>query len=239
MQVERRSLLLGGSAALSVTLAGCASFSRSMPQSGDMLGGFFGSSAIGSETISTPDYTAIYGAYRGEQFPIEAFDYTRVDPQFLRQEVVYPGTEPAGTIVVDPRSRHLYFIEPGHRATRYGVGVGREGFAWSGRAQINLKRNWPDWIPPAEMVARLPEIKSQLVRTARGMGVPGGPRSPLGARAMYLFGEGRDLGYRVHGTLEPETIGTEVSSGCVRLVNQDVVHLYARTALGTKVLVLG
>jgi lipoprotein-anchoring transpeptidase ErfK/SrfK len=175
----------------------------------------------------------------GEPFPVLGFDYSQVSGRFLRQEVVYPGPEEAGTIVVDPSSRQLFFVEKGHRATRYGVGVGREGFAWSGRAQINMKRTWPDWVPPEAMVARLPDIKSQLVKTTRGLGVPGGLRSPLGARAMYLFGEGRDLGYRIHGTTEPETIGTEVSSGCIRMVNQDIIHLYSRTPEGTKVVVLG
>jgi lipoprotein-anchoring transpeptidase ErfK/SrfK len=237
---DRRALAAGGLTSLAAVLAGCAGETRTLPVGGDLLGGLFGgASGRDGDTLSTPDYAAIYGAYRGEQFPIDAFDYHAVNPRYLRQEVVYPGPEPAGSIVVDPHAKFLYFIEPGSRATRYGVGVGREGFAWSGRAQINMKRNWPDWVPPAEMVARLPDISSQLVKTSRGLGVPGGPRSPLGARAMYLFRDGRDLGYRIHGTLEPETIGSEVSSGCIRLVNQDVVHLYARTPVGTKVVVLG
>ena len=203
------------------------------------LGTIIGGDQRAGDTLERPDYKAVYGPYRGEEFAINGFNYRQVDDRYLRQEVLYPGPELAGTIVVDPASRQLYFVEPGSRATRYGVGVGREGFAWSGRAQINMKRNWPDWIPPAEMVARSPDIQSQLVRTSRGMGVPGGSKSPLGARAMYLFGDGRDLGYRIHGTLEPETIGTEVSSGCIRMVNQDMVHLYARAPLGTKVVVLG
>lgn len=233
--MDRRNFTVGGLAAGALSLGGCAGSVRELPGLGSLLGP---DGKRPGETLSLNDYKAIYGAYRGEAFPITAFDYTQVDSRYLRQEVVYPGPEAAGTIVVDPSSCFLYFIEPGRRATRYGVGVGREGFGWSGRAQINLKRSWPDWIPPAEMMARLPEIRSQLVKTERGLGVPGGTRSPLGARAMYLF-NGRDLGYRIHGTLEPETIGTQVSSGCVRLVNQDIVHLYARTSLGTKVVVLG
>jgi lipoprotein-anchoring transpeptidase ErfK/SrfK len=116
--------------------------------------------------------------------------------------------------------------------------VGREGFGWSGTAKINMRRSWPDWVPPKEMVARDPEIRSQLVATSRGPGVPGGPTSPLGARAMYLFADGRDTGYRIHGTAEPETIGTNVSSGCIRMVNQDVIHLYQRAPEGTQVIVL-
>jgi lipoprotein-anchoring transpeptidase ErfK/SrfK len=190
-------------------------------------------------TLERPDYDKVYGDYHGERFPIGAFDYRQVDQRFLRQMVQYSGPEKPGTIVVDPPSRHLYFVEVPGRATRYGVGVGREGFAWSGDAQINMKRDWPDWVPPAEMVARSPEIVAELQETPRGRGVLGGPHNPLGARAMYLFGGGRDLGYRIHGTTEPETIGTNVSSGCIRMVNQDIAHLYPRTAIGTEVVVLG
>jgi lipoprotein-anchoring transpeptidase ErfK/SrfK len=116
--------------------------------------------------------------------------------------------------------------------------VGREGFGWSGTAKINMWRSWPDWVPPKEMVARDPQIRWQLVATSRGRGVPGGPRSALGARALYLFADGGDTGYRIHGTTEPETIGTDVSSGCIRMLNQDVIHLYQRAPEGTQVIVL-
>jgi len=167
-----------------------------------------------------------------------AFRYASVDSAFLRQEVVYTGPEEPGTIVVDPRGRFLYHVGEGRRATRYGVGVGRAGFVWSGEARINMKRAWPDWVPPQEMIARDPAIRAQLVATSRGDGVLGGPRSPLGARALYLFAEGGDTGYRIHGTTEPGTIGTHVSSGCVRMVNQDVIHLYHRTPEGSRVTVL-
>jgi lipoprotein-anchoring transpeptidase ErfK/SrfK len=232
---DRRWFCAGAAAALSAALAGCSTFDagpeavyrRPAPR------------RIAGRTLERPDYDAVYGDYHGERFPIEAFDYRQVDPQFLRQMVQYSGPEAPGTIVVDPHSRYLYFVEVPGRATRYGVGVGREGFAWSGDAQINMKRDWPDWIPPAEMVARSPEIVAELQKTPRGRGVPGGTHSPLGARAMYLFGGGRDLGYRIHGTTEPETIGTNVSSGCIRMVNQDIANLYPRTSIGTQVVVLG
>ncbi len=233
----RRSFCLAGISAAASGLAGCASGSR-----GFGFDGAFGDDS--PETISRPDYRAVYGSFSGEDFPVEAFDYSRVDPMFLRQTVRYKGSEPVGTIVVRPSQRMLYFVEPGHRATRYGVGVGREGFAWSGTARINMKRAWPDWIPPHEMVERMPEIRDQLEHTSRGEGVPGGTRSPLGARAMYLYGTkadgvSGDLGYRLHGTTEPETIGTDVSSGCVRMVNQDIIHLYSRVSPGTTVIVGG
>ncbi len=230
--LTRRRFNLAVSGALATGLAGCAGSARDFGL-GDVFGGG------DPETISRPDYKAVYGAFSGEQFPVEAFDYSKVDPGFLRQTVRYRGTEPVGTVVVHPSQRMLYFVEAGRKATRYGVGVGREGFGWTGTAKINMKRAWPDWIPPREMVARLPDIRAQLEATARGEGVPGGPRSPLGARAMYLYGPNGDLGYRLHGTTEPETIGTDVSSGCVRMVNQDIIHLYSRVAPGTAVIVAG
>ena len=150
----------------------------------------------------------------------------------------FAPNEPPGSIVVDPGSYHLYLVESQGVATRYGVGVGKEGFGWSGSARINMKRDWPDWVPPQEMIERDPQIRAQLEPTPRGLGVRGGPKSPLGARTLYLFGEGRDLGYRIHGTIEPYTVGTNVSSGCIRMINQDIIHLYARVALGTPVTVL-
>lgn len=220
-------------------LSACAGGTRDLPHIGSLFGDAGTRGRVGGATLRRPDYDRIYSGYSGEQFPILPFDYTKVDSRFLRQEVAYAGPEQPGTIVVDPAARQLFFVEPGHKATRYGVGVGREGFGWSGTAHINMRRSWPDWIPPRAMVARDPEIRTQLVSTARGEGVPGGPRSPLGARAMYLFGPHGDLGYRIHGTTEPETIGTNVSSGCIRMVNQDVIHLYSRAPEGTKVIVLG
>jgi lipoprotein-anchoring transpeptidase ErfK/SrfK len=212
---------------------------RDMPVFGGMFGdgGTTGSLPTG-RTLSRPDYAKTYAGIEGERFPVAPFRFSSVDPRFLRQEVVYTGLEKPGTIVVDPRERHLYHVGEKNRATRYGVGVGREGFSWSGVAQINMKRDWPDWVPPSEMVARDPDIQAQLRDTSRGQGVPGGIDNPLGARAMYLFAEGGDTGYRIHGTTEPETIGQDVSSGCVRMVNQDVIHLYHRSPQGAKVVVL-
>ncbi len=230
----RRSFLAAGVAVSAGGLAGCAGTMRDVPSFGDLLGG-----SDRQATLSRPDYQAIYGGYSGEKYPVLAFDYRQVDPMFLRQIVAYAGPEAPGSIVVDPRSRFLFFVERGGQATRYGVGVGREGFAWSGHARINMRRSWPDWVPPHEMVERDPQIRSQLEPTPRGEGVTGGPRSPLGARAMYLYGPNGDLGYRIHGTTEPETIGTNVSSGCIRMVNQDIIHLYSRTPAGTEVTVMG
>ncbi len=147
------------------------------------------------------------------------------DPKFEKQLVDYSGKESAGTIVVDTPNKFLYLVEGNGRAMRYGIGVGRPGFTWSGVKSITAKREWPDWTPPAEMIARRPDLPRHM---------EGGPENPLGARAMYL---GSTL-YRIHGSNEPWTIGTNVSSGCIRMRNEDVIDLYGRVNVGTKVVVM-
>ena len=235
--ISRRSLLSLGLTATS-SLAGCSRSSKGGPLFGGLLDASGTRRSLSGRTISKPSYSVVYASYPGEPAPVKEFNYSQMDLAYLRQEVEYLGAEQPGTVVVDPASRHLYFVEAPGRAIRYGVGVGRGGFGWSGTAKINMRRSWPDWVPPKEMVARDPGIRAQLVSTSRGKGVPGGQTSPLGARAMYLFADGRDTGYRIHGTTEPETIGTNVSSGCIRMVNQDVIHLYQRAPEGTQVFVL-
>jgi lipoprotein-anchoring transpeptidase ErfK/SrfK len=185
------------------------------------------------------DYARAYAAAAGEPFPVPAFRWRSMNPAFLRQQVSYSGSEAPGTIVIDPRAHHLYHVQPGGRAMRYGVGVGRQGFSWSGAATINSKQEWPDWYPPKEMLQRQPELARQMSELQSGVGMHGGPRNPLGARALYLWQGNKDTLYRIHGTVEPFTIGRSVSSGCIRMINQDVIDLYARTAVGTKVVVLG
>jgi lipoprotein-anchoring transpeptidase ErfK/SrfK len=145
-------------------------------------------------------------------------------PQFQRQMVLYRTTEPPGTIIVHTSERFLYLVQPGGRALRYGIGVGREGFQWQGLLKISRKQEWPDWTPPPEMIARQPYLPRFMA---------GGPGNPLGARALYL---GATV-YRIHGTNQPQTIGSAVSSGCFRLVNNDVVDLFERVPVGTKVVV--
>jgi lipoprotein-anchoring transpeptidase ErfK/SrfK len=142
-----------------------------------------------------------------------------------RERVTYDGPFPPGTIVVNTEERRLYFILPDHQAIKYGVGVGRPGFAWSGTKVITLKREWPPWAPPPQMLRRRPDLPHHM---------PGGPENPLGARAMYL---GTSL-YRIHGSNEPQTIGQAVSSGCIRMTNEDVIDLYNRVKVGTHVVVL-
>jgi lipoprotein-anchoring transpeptidase ErfK/SrfK len=160
------------------------------------------------------------------------------DPAFARTTVAYSTKEKPGTIVIDPGSHYLYLVQPGGQAVRYGVGVGAEGFVWSGTAVIHNKQEWPDWYPPAEMLARKPELKEHMTQLQSGLGMKGGPENPIGARAMYLWEHNKDTLYRIHGTNEPWTIGTNVSSGCIRLTNDDVTDLYNRTPVGTKVVVL-
>jgi lipoprotein-anchoring transpeptidase ErfK/SrfK len=162
----------------------------------------------------------------------------QIDPRFLRQEVAYDAKHPPGTIVVDADNHFLYHVQAGGRATRYGVGVGGEGFGWSGTATVHEKHEWPDWYPTKEILQRKPEIRAHLVDLPGGLGMPGGPDNPLGARALYLWQGKRDTLYRIHGTNEPGTIGQSVSSGCIRMVNEEVVDLYAATSVGTKVVVL-
>jgi lipoprotein-anchoring transpeptidase ErfK/SrfK len=183
-------------------------------------------------------YAALYAPVGGEPFPIPAVRLAAINPVYLRTAVNYPTNEPPGTIVVDPHNRFLYFVQGGGRAMRYGIGVGRQGFGWSGVATIHEKQEWPDWYPPREMLQRQPELMRQMSELRSGIGMPGGSRNPLGARAMYLWQNNKDTLYRIHGTFEPWTIGSNVSSGCIRMINQDVIDLYQRVAVGAKVVVL-
>lgn len=179
------------------------------------------------------DYVMMYGAMQDGGFVVPAVDLTRVNPAFLRREVYYDTLEPPGTIVVDTPARHLYLVLGDGRAIRYGIGVGREGFAWDGAAVVRRKAAWPSWHPPVEMQARDPKAR----KWAGGM--PGGPDNPLGARALYLYQGNVDTLYRIHGTSEPWTIGSNVSSGCIRMINQDAIDLFNRVPVGTVVEVLG
>ncbi len=148
-----------------------------------------------------------------------------INPRYFKQTVNYEGPEKPGTIVIDTRIKHLFLVQANGKAIRYGVGVGRPGFTWAGTKQVTRKREWPDWTPPPEMIERRPDLPRHM---------QGGPENPLGARALYL---GSTL-YRIHGSNEPWTIGTNVSSGCIRMRNEDVIDLYGRVKVGTKVVVL-
>jgi lipoprotein-anchoring transpeptidase ErfK/SrfK len=163
---------------------------------------------------------------------------TEVDPVYRRKVVEYATRERPGTIVINPSEHFLYFVEEGGRALRYGVGVGGEGFGWSGVATVHSKQEWPDWYPTKEYLQRQPHVKPALTELQSGLGVVAGPGNPLGARALYLWQGNKDTLYRIHGTNEPWTIGRNVSSGCIRLTNEDITDLYDHTPVGTKVVVL-
>jgi lipoprotein-anchoring transpeptidase ErfK/SrfK len=164
-------------------------------------------------------------------YPIESVDLSIIPEEFRRQEVDFEGFEDPGSLVVDPDHRFLYHVLAYSRAWRYGVGVGRAGFSWAGSATVGMKRRWPRWVPPREMVDRDKNARKWV------NGQPGGPENPLGARALYLFANGVDTLYRIHGTNEPATIGKAVSSGCIRMLNEDVAHLFDNVRVGTPVVV--
>ncbi|OEO28059.1 carnitine operon oxidoreductase [Devosia insulae DS-56] len=184
-------------------------------------------------------YSQIYDAKRKtwiDYDPKRAMQYYKaygsVPEEFKRQTVSFRTAEKPGTIIIDGDRHFLYLVRPEFQAIRYGIGVGRDGFGWAGIVKVGRMVEWPTWTPPAEMIARDP----RNAQWANGM--PGGPENPLGARAMYLYEGGKDTIYRIHGTAEPWSIGLNISSGCIRLNNDDVTDLYARVAVGTKVIVL-
>ena len=208
------------------------------------MGGGFIEFLFGDRQVQDPRYQpqpmyqqqpAYYGrepmppeqGYPQAAYPQQAYDPRQrpFDPKYEKQEVDYNGKESAGTVVIDTPNKFLFLVEGNGRALRYGIGVGRPGFTWAGVKTISAKREWPDWTPPAEMLARRPDLPRHM---------EGGPENPLGARAMYL---GSSL-YRIHGSNEPWTIGTAVSSGCIRMRNEDVIDLYGRVNVGTRVIVL-
>jgi lipoprotein-anchoring transpeptidase ErfK/SrfK len=180
---------------------------------------------LGQPRPADPGRQQTYAALPPEDQPEEG-EPQELPPQFKRQIVDYLTKEPAGTIVIDTPSTYLYYVLGNGKAVRYGIGVGREGFTWAGTEKISKLAEWPDWHPPAEMIERQPYLPRFMA---------GGPGNPLGARALYL---GKTV-YRIHGTNQPSTIGKFVSSGCIRMLNEDVEDLYGRVKLGTKVVVLG
>ena len=167
-----------------------------------------------------------------ERFPISLEDYRKVAAEYLPQLVAYDTDEPKGTLIVDPDHRFLHLVLGDGQAKRYGIGVGREGFRWFGTAVIKRKAKWPSWLPPEDMQARDKEAAKWRA------GMPGGPNNPLGARALYLYQGEADTLYRIHGTREPASIGRAMSSGCIRMLNSDIIELYERVPAGTRVVVL-
>ncbi|MBC7584936.1 L,D-transpeptidase [Tardiphaga sp. vice352] len=199
---------------VSASLAGCAS-------SGGGLGGFAGGAS------------AKYASMTDGGHELPPIDVSEIDPAMLRQPVEYRTREPAGTIIVDTAARHLYLVEGNGRAMRYGIGVGKAGLAFAGNAVIKRKAEWPHWSPTENMMNREPARYRHMAS-----GLQGGIDNPLGPRAMYLYQGDRDTMFRIHGTTEPATIGHAVSSGCIRLMNQDIIDLYSRVQTGSRVVVI-
>jgi lipoprotein-anchoring transpeptidase ErfK/SrfK len=179
-----------------------------------------------------PDVAAKYAAIADDQFPIRASRMDLVPEQYWRQDVTDPTGEAPGTVVVDTTDRFLYHVHADGTATRYGVGIGAAGFEWAGRAHIAYKRAWPTWTPPSDMIARHPELEQY--RT----GMEPGPDNPMGPRALYIHQGNEDTLYRIHGNPDERTIGQAVSSGCVRLLPQDVIHLHDAVRSGSALLVV-
>lgn len=223
LQSRRRFLSGAAAAGGALALQGCVSGESARP-------------LLRPQAELDPNYLAMYGPMPEEDFPIPAVDLKKVPPKFYRRLVDDPTGEMPGTIVVDVPSFYLYLVMEGGRAMRYGVGLGRQGFSWAGEGVIQYKRRWPRWTPPDEMIARQPELERYSVRNG---GQAPGLNNPLGARALYIFQNGEDTLYRVHGSPEYWTIGRAVSSGCVRLMNQDIIDLYDRVPARTRIVVRG
>lgn len=208
-RLSRRSFLVGSAAGLGgLGLAGCVT-------DGSLL-----------------EAARIYGALPTERYPIPAVDITKLDPKYFRQTVPYDSKEAPGTIIIDPANYFVYRIEGDGLATRYGANVSRPGFLWSGEVYVGRKAEWPTWTPPKEMMARQPESR----KYAHGM--PGGIDNPLGARVLYLYKNGVYTVFTIYSTSDPETIGTGITSGCTGLLSQDMIDLYSRTPIKTKVIML-
>jgi lipoprotein-anchoring transpeptidase ErfK/SrfK len=235
--LTRRSVIAGASVSAATCLAGCASTNPNPSLNAASPPPSPANPAMADAV--EPQYSSIYAEIKDDPFTVPAVKLAQVDSAFLRKNINYATNDAPGTIVIDPANHYLYHVEDGGRATRYGVGVGREGFAWAGEARIKSKQEWPDWYPPKEMIDRRPDLKKVMVELQSGVGMHGGPANPLGARAMYLWQGDKDTYFRIHGTNEPWTIGLSQSSGCIRMINQDAMDLYQKTPVGTRVVVLG
>ena len=223
--VEPREPALDANASADVAVDVAPRIRLASNSRGPMGGGFIEFLFSGGHEIAPPRAPEQSNAYyRQEDDGVEPAR-PEMDPRFRRQVVDYDGSESPGTVVIDTPRKFLFLVQGNGKAVRYGIGVGRPGFTWSGVKHISMKREWPDWIPPKEMLKRRPDLPRHM---------EGGPQNPLGARAMYL---GSSL-YRIHGSNEPWTIGTAVSSGCIRMRNEDVVDLYERVKIGTRVVVI-
>ncbi|MBW9116780.1 L,D-transpeptidase [Rhizobium cauense] len=234
--LSRRSLLSLSAMAAASTLAGCvstASTGRMMGRQSAPLQDPIGPVHI-APAPTDAELAVMYGPIEDGGFLIPAVPYKQIDPRYYRQQVLDPSGEAPGTIVVDTPSRFLYLVQPGGAAMRYDVGIGREGFAWQGNGVTQWRQEWPRWKPPNEMVARQPELSKYSIENG---GMEPGLKNPLGARALYIFSGGQDTLYRLHGNPQWRSIGKAVSSGCVRLLNQDIIDLYERVPIKAPIVV--
>jgi lipoprotein-anchoring transpeptidase ErfK/SrfK len=222
LSLGRRQFLVGAVSLSTLALAGCAT--TTPPRLAAVTGPV--------RHAVPPDVQLMYGPLEDGGFALRAADMTLIDPQYWRQQVTDPTGEQPGKVVVDTANRFLYHVGEAGMATRYGVGIGRDGFAWSGRAHIAYKKSWPTWTPPSEMIARQAELEQYRHGMAPGVD------NPLGARAMYIHQGNVDTLYRLHGNPDERAIGQAVSSGCVRLLEQDVIHLAAAVKPGTNLVVI-
>ena len=182
--------------------------------------------------LAMPAVSAAWADSADDFHPLPPFDYSKTPEAFRPAILNYKGRQRSGTVIVDTAARQIYLVLEGGKAMRWGCAVGKDGFRWAGLADVGRKVMWPRWTPPKEMIERSPE----KAKWANGM--PGGPENPLGARALYRFQNGNDTLFRIHGTTEPKSIGTNASSGCIRMINQDVVELFRRAPIGARVVVL-
>jgi len=217
--LDRRWFVAGGLNVSALALAGC-SVNPKIPTR---------TVQHSAQTDDRAYYETLYGAVPDEKFPLPAVPLKQVGSQFYRRKVPNETGESAGTVIVDTQTFYLYWTQEDGSAMRYGVGLGKAGFAWSGEGVIQWKQEWPKWTPPAEMIEREPELERW---SAENGGMPPGLTNPLGARALYIFQNGKDTLYRIHGSSEAFSIGKAVSSGCVRLLNQDIIDLYNRVPTG-------
>ncbi len=221
--LSRRAVLSGLASLGAITLAGCSTTGPTRMATAP---------TEPQRPVVPAEIQAMYAARPEEDYPVPAADMSLTQPVYWRQEVANPTGEPAGRVVVDTANFFLYFTMPEGRAMRYGVGLGRAGFEWSGQGHIAYKRKWPVWTPPAEMIERQPEL--EMYRH----GQPPGLLNALGARALYIHQGNRDTLYRIHGTMDVASIGKAVSSGCVRLLFHDVIDLYDRVPNGAPIVVI-
>ncbi len=221
--LDRRSFLGSAGSFCALALAGCTTVSR--PDTAPVP-------AVPPQPEFSDALLHMYGPIPEERFPVPAVALERLNPDYYRRVVDYPTTEARGTVIVDTPNRYLYHVGEGGKATRYGIGIGRAGFEWSGRAHVAYGREWPVWTPPADMIKRQPQLEKWR------NGQPPGIDNALGARALYIHQGNTDTLYRLHGTGEAHTIGKAISSGCVRLLHQDIIHLYEHVRWGSPILVL-